>query len=74
MGNYKAILKDIKKGNKKIELYDLSIDIKEENNVYKFLPDIVKEFENIFKKEHEKSNIKRFEMGYIDEKKPLKNE
>ena len=67
MGNYKAILKDIKKGNKKIELYDLSIDIKEENNISLDFPDIVKEFENIFKKEHEKSNIKRFEMGYIDE-------
>ena len=38
------------------------------NNISLDFPDIVKEFENIFKKEHKKSNIKRFEMGYIDEK------
>lgn len=67
MGNYKAILMDIKKGNQKIELYDLSVDIKEENDISLDFPEIVKEFENIFKKEHEKSDIKRFEMGYIDE-------
>ena len=58
---------DIKKGNQKIELYDLSVDIKEENDISLDFPEIVKEFENIFKKEHEKSDIKRFEMGYIDE-------
>tara|TARA_Y100000591_G_scaffold99538_1_gene84516 strand:+ start:1179 stop:1883 length:705 start_codon:yes stop_codon:yes gene_type:complete len=67
MGNYKAILMDIKKGNQKIELYDLSVDIKEENDISLDFPEIVKEFENIFKKEHVKSDIKRFEMGYIDE-------
>ena len=33
--------------------------------------EIIKRFEDIFKKEHVKSDIKRFEMGYIDEiKKP----
>ena len=66
MGNYKAILMDIKKGNKKIELYDLSVDIKEKNDISLDFPEIVKEFEKIFMKEHEKSDIKRFEMGYID--------
>ena len=66
MGNYKAILMDIKKGNKKIELYDLSVDTKEKNDISLDFPEIVKEFEKIFMKEHEKSDIKRFEMGYID--------
>ena len=31
-------------------------------------------FENIIKKEHVRSDIERFEMGYIDEIKSLKNE
>ena len=33
MGDYKAILKDIKKGNRKIELFDLSLDLKEQNDI-----------------------------------------
>ena len=72
MGDYKAILKDIKKGNKKIELYDLSKDSKEQNDISLEFPEVVKEFKNIFKKEHVKSDIRRFEMGYIDEDKTLK--
>ena len=68
MGDYKAILKDIKKGNKKMELYNLSNDLKEQNDISSENPEIVKKFEEIFKKEHIKSDIKRFEMGYIDKK------
>ena len=74
MGDYKAILKDIKKGNKQIELYNLSIDLKEQNDISSEYPDIVRYFENIIKKEHVRSDIERFEMGYIDEIKSLKNE
>ena len=74
MGDYKAILKDIKKGNRKIELFDLSLDLKEQNDISSEYPEVVRNFENIFKKEHIKSEIKRFEMGYVDEIKPLKNE
>ena len=66
MGDYKAVLMDIKKGNKKIELYDLSNDLKEENDISDQFPEIIKKFENIFKYEHTKSEIKRFELGYID--------
>ena len=68
MGDYKGILKDIKKGNRKIELYNLSDDIKEQNDISSEKPEIVKKFKDIFKNEHVKSDIKRFEMGYIDEK------
>ena len=74
IGDYKAILKDIKKGNKQIELYNLSIDLKEQNDISSEYPDIVRYFENIIKKEHVRSDIERFEMGYIDEIKSLKNE
>ena len=66
MGDYKAVLMDIKKGSKKIELYDLSNDLKEENDISDQFPEIIQKFENIFKYEHTKSEIKRFELGYID--------
>jgi arylsulfatase len=66
MGDYKAILKDIKKGNKKIELYNLSIDLKEQNDISSEYTEIVSRFEGIFKKEHVKSDIDRFHLGYID--------
>ena len=71
---FQISLKDIKKGNRKIELFDLSSDLKEQNDISSEYPELVRNFENIFKKEHIKSGIQRFEMGYIDEKKPLKNE
>ena len=60
LGNYKAILKDIKKGNKKIELYNISNDLKEKNDISSEYPEIIKKFEDIFKKEHVKSDINRF--------------
>ena len=44
MGDYKGILKDIKKGNRKIELYNLSDDIKEQNDISSENPEIVKKF------------------------------
>ena len=54
-----------------MELYNLSNDLKEQNDISSENPEIVRRFEGIFKKEHVKSDIKRFEMGYIDEiKKP----
>ena len=40
MGDYKGILKDIKKGNRKIELYNLSDDIKEQNDISSELKDL----------------------------------
>ena len=66
MGDYKAILKDIKKGNKEIELYNLSLDLKEQNDISSEYPEMVTRFKEIFNKEHTKSNIDRFHLGYID--------
>ena len=66
MGDYKAILKDIKKGNKEIELYNLSLDLKEQNDISSEYPEMVSRFKEIFKKEHVKSEIDRFHLGYID--------
>ena len=50
-------------------MYNILIDLYEENDISNENPEIVKDFEDIFKKEHIKSDIKRFEMGYIDETK-----
>ena len=67
MGDFKALRTDIKKGNNKIELYNLSEDIREEIDISSENPDIIKKFNDIFSREHVKSNIKRFHMGYIDD-------
>jgi len=41
MGSWKAIRKNIKKGNLEIELYNLDTDIREENNVAADFPEII---------------------------------
>ena len=67
MGDFKALRTDIKKGNDKIELYNLSEDIREQTDISSENPEIIKKFNDIFDREHIKSNIKRFQMGYIDD-------
>ena len=67
MGDFKALRTDIKKGNDKIELYNLSEDIREQTDISSENPEIIKKFNDIFIKEHVKSDIKRFYMGYIDD-------
>ena len=67
LGKWKAILNNIFNGNKEIELYDLSNDSKEINDVSNDYPEIVKKVKKIFNVEHSKSEIERFQLGYIDE-------
>ena len=67
MGDFKALRTDIKKGNDKIELYNLSEDIIEQTDISSKNPEIIKKFNDIFTREHVKSDIKRFHMGYIDD-------
>ena len=62
MGKWKAFVGDIYKGNREVELYDLSTDPREETNVAKQNPDVVKEVLEIFRKEHIDSEIERFKM------------
>lgn len=52
MGKWKMIWKDIKKGNKDVELYDLETDIREENNIMEQHPEMREKFFDIVKKEH----------------------
>lgn len=57
LGKWKAIRQNIFKGNMDIELYDLEKDIKEENNVAKEYPEIIKQMEEIMVKEHVPSEM-----------------
>ena len=62
MGKWKAVRKNIKKGNLITELYNLEEDIQELNNVAEQHPDIIKEVEEIMVKEHTASEHKMFRM------------
>ncbi len=66
MGKWKAIRKNIKKGNMKIELYNLEKDLQEQNNVADQHPEIVSEVKKIMEKEHQTSRVKTFRMKALD--------
>lgn len=65
MGKWKGIRADIKEGNLDIELYDLSVDSLEINNIAQDYPEIIKEIEIIFKKEHIEATMERFRMAAL---------
>ena len=65
IGKWKAIRNNIQKGKTKIELYDLENDIKEEHDLAKKFPEIVKQIEKIMQKEHKQSSVERFKMEAI---------
>jgi len=62
IGNWKGILENIQKGNMKIELYDLDVDIQEQNDIADVHPDIIKKIEYIMVKEHQTATIDKFKM------------
>jgi arylsulfatase len=65
IGNYKAIRKNIFKGNLEIELYDLKTDIQETINVADQFPEIVKQAEKIILREHASSEIPNFKFSIL---------
>lgn len=62
IGKWKGILKNIKKGNTRIELYDLEKDIREEHNIAGEYPGIVKKIETIMKEAHTEPENKLFKL------------
>jgi arylsulfatase len=62
MGNWKGIRRDIQKGNIKTELYNLSNDIQERNDVSGQHPGIVRQMEAVMLREHVPSENQRFRM------------
>ena len=67
MGKWKMIWKNIKKGNKEVELYNLDIDIKEANNVMDRHPELLKKFFKIIKKEHKTPENNSFIIKAVEE-------
>lgn len=65
MGNWKAIRRDIHKGNMEIELYDLSVDPVEMNNVADQNPEIVSQISEILKREHQQAEIGKFRITQL---------
>ncbi|MDX1364031.1 MAG: arylsulfatase [Arenibacter latericius] len=66
MGKWKILWKNIKKGNKDIELYDLDIDIEESKNLATEYPEIVNKLYDIIKKEHTTPESERFRMDALE--------
>ncbi|MBI9064947.1 MAG: arylsulfatase [Marinilabiliaceae bacterium] len=62
MGDWKAIRRNIKKGNLDIELYNLKTDIQELNDVAAENPSVVEKVELIMKKEHVPSDNEHFQL------------
>jgi arylsulfatase len=67
-GKWKAVRKNINKGNLKIELYNLDEDIIEQNDVADQYPEIVKQMETIMQKEHTPSTVERFKLKTLGDR------
>ena len=68
MGKWKAIRKNIFKGNLTLELYNLEEDIKELNDVSKKFPEVIKKMEDIMKQEHTPAENERFKFKQLGDK------
>ncbi|MEN8152668.1 MAG: arylsulfatase [Acidobacteriota bacterium] len=68
MGKWKGLRKNIFKGNLKIQLFDLSRDPSELNDVSKEYPEIVKEITDIMKKEHNPAILSKFKFRELGDK------
>lgn len=66
MGKWKMIWKNIKEGNKEVELYDLETDIREENNIMKAHPEMLEKFYDILKKEHKTPENNSFRIEGVE--------
>lgn len=67
LDNWKGIRQNMQQGNLEIELYDLSSDIREENNVADQHPDIVGKIRKIMEQEHRKAALERFHINALDQ-------
>lgn len=66
MGKWKILWKNLKKGNKDIELYNLEKDTSEKNNIAEEHPEIVEKLYDIIKKEHKTPDVKRFRIEALE--------
>ena len=66
MGKWKMLWKNIKKGNKTIELYNLEDDIAEKNSIAEKHPEITEKLFDIIKKEHSTPDVKGFRIDALE--------
>ncbi|MBK9390977.1 MAG: arylsulfatase [Bacteroidetes bacterium] len=64
-GKYKAMRKNMHKGNSEFELYDLESDKEETKNIATAHPEIIKKIEDIIRKEHQKSLNPRWQFEVL---------
>jgi arylsulfatase len=62
LDNWKAIRNNTRSGNLKLQLYNLGNDITEESDVANQYPEICKQMEEIMKTEHQKPELKIFDI------------
>ncbi|MCK5281248.1 MAG: N-acetylgalactosamine-6-sulfatase, partial [Cyclobacteriaceae bacterium] len=72
MGDWKAIRKNIFKGNMEIELYNLEKDPTEQQNVASENPEIVERIEQLMKQEHTSALLDRFKIEQLGDVKTEK--
>ena len=65
-GNYKAMRKNMHKGNSEFELYDLKNDMGETSNIASLHPEIMKKIEEIVTKEHKTSANRLWSFKLLD--------
>lgn len=62
MGKWKGIIRDIFKGNQTMELFNLEIDPREQTDLARFYPEIIKEMHQVMEREHEEPEIEKFKL------------
>jgi arylsulfatase len=66
MGKWKGIRDSIMHGQTDVDLYNLEVDIREENNVADQYPEILKEIKTIMQEEHTTPELEKFRMKALD--------
>jgi arylsulfatase A-like enzyme len=67
VGKWKGIRLNMQTGNMKIKLFDLDKDIREQHDIADAHPDIVKQVEEIMKKEHKTPKVQVFRIKNLDD-------
>ena len=67
MGRWKALIRNLKKGNTTMELYDLDSDPREEHNLASQRPEIVAKLRVIIRREHARAQHARFDLPALRE-------
>ncbi len=66
IGKWKGVRMNILKGNMKIQLFDLENDIQEQHDVAAKYPEVVKQVEDIMKREHHTPDVDAFRMEQLE--------